>query len=189
LVINGPHRGRVANVNTIRGCFFVDNPNFLSWYERWLDELLCGYDVSWFGVGLTGTEQDMIAVLCNHESTIDKRLNALVTLQRCPSVGPETVSLLIEMLRAGPPVIRVKVMRILGKQRDATLAQVIRPWASCSSPDVRMATLHALKDMNAADWMTCCRAALDDSNSHVSSQARYLLEKPKRRKQWWEFWR
>ena len=41
---------------------FPDDPDFLSWYERWLDEMALGYDLSWFGYRLPGDESDLRAI-------------------------------------------------------------------------------------------------------------------------------
>jgi hypothetical protein len=29
--------------------YFTAHPDFLAWYEDWLDQLLAGWDLSWFG--------------------------------------------------------------------------------------------------------------------------------------------
>lgn len=43
LVVSGPARGRVVDtVESGRGPSFTADPNFLSWYERWLDAVLAG---------------------------------------------------------------------------------------------------------------------------------------------------
>ncbi|MEK7951504.1 SMI1/KNR4 family protein [Luteolibacter soli] len=54
LVLNGPHAGKVVNLNTDRDKpKFAFEQNFLDWYERWLDEVISGYlsrnDTVWFG--------------------------------------------------------------------------------------------------------------------------------------------
>jgi len=43
LVVSGPARGRVVdNVESEQGPFFTSDPDFLSWYERWLNAVLAG---------------------------------------------------------------------------------------------------------------------------------------------------
>jgi hypothetical protein len=54
LVLNGPHRGRVVNLDIDRQMpSFTYENNFLDWYERWLDEVISGQlmggGASWFG--------------------------------------------------------------------------------------------------------------------------------------------
>jgi len=50
LVVTGPERGRVCNVDLELGPpKFSPQPGFLEWYEAWLDEVLSGKDLSGFG--------------------------------------------------------------------------------------------------------------------------------------------
>ncbi len=53
LVLNGPYAGRVVNVDMdYRYSHFAHEPDFLVWYERWLDEVISGHLVQnsvWFG--------------------------------------------------------------------------------------------------------------------------------------------
>ena len=55
LILNGPYRGRVVNLELameLKPTFAFDN-NFLNWYERWLDEIISGKLIqkspNWFG--------------------------------------------------------------------------------------------------------------------------------------------
>lgn len=52
LVVSGPLRGRVVYVDLQRNRppYVVEDPDFLSWYEGWLDALLAGEDTTWFGL-------------------------------------------------------------------------------------------------------------------------------------------
>lgn len=51
LIVSGSAKGRVFYVE-LQGSgppFFVVNTDFISWYERWLDKLLAGHKIGWFG--------------------------------------------------------------------------------------------------------------------------------------------
>src|SRR5207248_8328325 len=51
LIVAGESRGRVVYVDTSgQPPYFVKNTDFLSWYERWLDETLAGRNMFWFGL-------------------------------------------------------------------------------------------------------------------------------------------
>lgn len=51
LIVAGESRGRVVYVDTNgQPPYFVRNTDFLSWYERWLDETLAGKNMFWFGI-------------------------------------------------------------------------------------------------------------------------------------------
>ena len=51
LIVAGESRGRVVYVDTAgQPPYFVKNTDYLSWYERWLDETLAGRNMFWFGM-------------------------------------------------------------------------------------------------------------------------------------------
>jgi hypothetical protein len=62
LVVNGQHAGRVVNFDMDLGAppVFAFEPDFLAWYERWLDEVIAGdllqEGPSWFGYTRGGPE-------------------------------------------------------------------------------------------------------------------------------------
>ncbi len=89
LVVTGPHRGRVMYVDadtTAGAPYFVAHQDFLSWYERWLDELLAGWEVSCFGFGHPGTEQELREIVA-HTTDESLRAEALLSLRRIPKLG------------------------------------------------------------------------------------------------------
>ena len=67
LVVNGPHAGRVVNFDMeLSGPpVFAFEPDFLAWYERWLDEVIAGdllqKEPSWFGYTRGGPEAELLA--------------------------------------------------------------------------------------------------------------------------------
>jgi HEAT repeats/SMI1 / KNR4 family (SUKH-1) len=86
LVVTGPHRGRVAYIH-LEHAFaphFPRYPNFLAWYEAWLDETLWGYDVARFGHGLPGREEEAAAALIHPASPPPVRRDALAKLACVP---------------------------------------------------------------------------------------------------------
>ena len=74
LVVSGAARGRVVNVDEdLQPPHFPDDPDFLSWYERWLDEMALGYDLSWFGYRLPGDEADLRAIFTSPTEPEERR--------------------------------------------------------------------------------------------------------------------
>ncbi len=60
LLVAGPNRGRVVYVEYEGSwIFFPREPDFLSWYIRWLRESAAGYDMGWFGISLDGDEETL----------------------------------------------------------------------------------------------------------------------------------
>lgn len=74
LVLNGPFAGRVVNVDLDYGqppCFAYE-PDFLAWYERWLDEVISGdlrKSAAWFGYVKGGPEAQLLAEFQAAENT------------------------------------------------------------------------------------------------------------------------
>lgn len=67
VVVNGPHAGRVVNFDMDLSAppVFAFEPDFLAWYERWLDEVIAGdllqKGPSWFGYTRGGPEAELLA--------------------------------------------------------------------------------------------------------------------------------
>jgi hypothetical protein len=67
LVVNGPYTGRVVNFDMDLSAppVFAFEPDFLTWYERWLDEVISGdllqKGPSWFGYTRGGPEAELLA--------------------------------------------------------------------------------------------------------------------------------
>jgi hypothetical protein len=77
LVLNGPYRGRVVNLDMDRQKpqFAFEN-NFLDWYERWLDEIISGElikdSAGWFGYVKGGTEEELLDCFITSINAEDK---------------------------------------------------------------------------------------------------------------------
>ena len=60
LLVTGSDRGRVVYIEyECSWIFFPREPDFLSWYTRWLREAAAGYDMGWFGISLDGDEETL----------------------------------------------------------------------------------------------------------------------------------
>jgi hypothetical protein len=58
LVVSGPYADRILYFGGYP--YFSDEPDFLSWYERWLDERAAGHDLHYFGWGPAGDEATLL---------------------------------------------------------------------------------------------------------------------------------
>jgi hypothetical protein len=88
LVVTGPARGRLFNLDYggSLGPYVVEDADFLAWYERWLDEVVAGFDTGWFGERLPLDEAGLIAALADDPSP-QRRARAGDSLQELPSVS------------------------------------------------------------------------------------------------------
>lgn len=59
LVVRGKERGRICYMAMMGEPYYMPDLDFLSWYERWLDEVLTGNQNGWFGgAGYMGNDED-----------------------------------------------------------------------------------------------------------------------------------
>ena len=91
LMVTGPDRGRVVYIE-YEGywVFFPREPDFLSWYTRWLRDTANGYKrIGWFATDLDGDE----AGLRRHyqcAETEEEQWLALTSMQKFPALSPES---------------------------------------------------------------------------------------------------
>lgn len=177
LVVTGVYRSRVVYVDLDR-CqtpYFVHNPDFLSWYERWLDELLWGYKDDEFGFGLPGREADMIAILHQQDIASDRRCEALLTLSRRPALHPETRAIVRSSLNDVSSQVRRQAFGLLSQHDDGATSDDIKLCLQDVDPDVRKAALIASSQLLENEWILAVRTALQDESPDVVLQALSLL--------------
>jgi hypothetical protein len=178
LVVTGKHRGRVVYVNLDR-CgtpYFVLDAGFLSWYERWLDELLWGFDNSWFGTGLPGGEEEMVAALRRVEEPANLHVEALSTLMRIPTLHSDTLLLLRDLLRHQTAKVRCLATFLLGKHKVIEAKEEVQILARDSDPDVRKSAVECLAKMPGVNWEPIARQALQDEAEPVVFRAMCMLK-------------
>ena len=101
LIVNGNHYGQVVNITEECagvGPFFTHDGSFIEWYERWLDELIAGYDMGGFGRGVLGKEVDLLRIAKDTNKSIRLRADALSTLCRMPSISDGTKNEIVLMV-------------------------------------------------------------------------------------------
>ncbi|OLT17700.1 hypothetical protein BJF79_17690 [Actinomadura sp. CNU-125] len=108
LVVTGPARGRLFNLDSEGpvGPYVVEDIDFLAWYERWLDEIVAGYDVGWFGERLPLDEPELLAVLTDDPSP-PRRARAGESLLQQPALGDTAWNALLAAMTSDPdPTVR-----------------------------------------------------------------------------------
>ena len=84
LMVTGPDRGRVVYIEYERSwIFFPREPDFLTWYARWLREAAAGYDMGWFGLSLDGDEETLRKHYLQ-AGTEEERLLAVSSMDKFP---------------------------------------------------------------------------------------------------------
>ncbi|UPK82494.1 SMI1/KNR4 family protein [Proteus vulgaris] len=103
LVLNGDYKGHILYtsdwVNSDTPYTFSYETSFTQWYERWLDEVILGYDTSWFGHRMGGNEEILVC-LANDNDDITKKVNAINSLTKLPELSNRSLYFLEQQLRA-----------------------------------------------------------------------------------------
>jgi len=99
LMLAGPDRGRVVYIEYEGSwVFFPREPDFLSWYTRWLREIVNGYQrCGWFATDLDGDEEDLRRHYTQADSKEERRL-ALVSMHKFQELSKKTQDFLREAL-------------------------------------------------------------------------------------------
>lgn len=96
LIISGEHQGRVVYIDLdYQHPFFTYEKNFLDWYERWLDEIIKGYRLSWFGMDMGGDDRTLMQVFWQSDQEKVKT-KALEGMHKLPQLSPEAIVFLEE---------------------------------------------------------------------------------------------
>ncbi|TWP52094.1 hypothetical protein FKR81_10955 [Lentzea tibetensis] len=172
LVVSGPGRGRLVTIN-LDGWgrpVVAEDPDFLSWYERWLDELLAGCTVTWFGRKLPGGEAELVAIAA-HDPSADRRAQAAASLGLLREVGPAGAQALAAAIADPDPLVRECA---LGAARSRTVEACADPArVALSDPDasVRAEAIMVLRALSAADLPELARRLLSDDDPAVLRRA------------------
>ena len=178
LVVTGRYCGRVVYVD-IQGNYhpyFVRDPDFLSWYERWLDELLWRYDDFWFGFGLPGREEQLLEVLQSGQAAPDLLCEAMTTLGRIPQLQPRTLAAMRSLLRHSRHAVRGQAAYLLGKNLALAAEDDVKVLLKDESDLVRRRALEALAKFPGMAWEPMARAALNTETPELALQALSLLK-------------
>ncbi|MCC9602853.1 HEAT repeat domain-containing protein [Stieleria sp. JC731] len=144
LIVTGEFAGRVVYLDADgQAPYVVREPDFLSWYERWLDELLGGYDMFWFGYGLTGNESALIALL-NSASTSDlDRAEAVHAIRRLPKLSASGQQRICQLIEDGVPDVRAAACAVIEKFEIAEAKTSLLKLLDDECPKVQMAAISA----------------------------------------------
>lgn len=179
LVISGPARGRLLDANLgdlAAPPVFHPQPDFLTWYEHWLDTLPKGRLFPDFRDQSRGSSEELIAVLATSGSPGERRTAAYTLGGRQP-LTVRARDALVQALAEDPDRgVRMDAARILA-ELDSEAAQVLVSALKDRDHWVRRrALVHLLRVSNdEATYGSAARELLRDENPNVRIAAADLL--------------
>lgn len=172
LIVTGEYRGRVVYIDEDGQTPFVTyEPDFLTWYERWLDELLAGYELGWFGIGMGGSEAELLALLKNPKTTVVDKADALSAFWRFRDISAETLGLIPTFLSESDPEIRVSACRMICHFKLRNAEEAVAEQLSDPAPELRQTVIFTLMKFDSARWSEKVFWYLHDDDQAVTETA------------------
>ncbi len=179
LITAGPFRGRVVYVDAdgYKPPYVVRDADFLGWYERWLDELLAGYETSWFGYSPPGGEEEFFALVEGVESDDALRGEAARAFLRLPRLSERGGKRLLPLLEHASAAVRAGACAAAGKFSIVNSGERLLALLHDGDSDVRRNAVEALMRVTPKQHADAVRAVmLNDSDQDVARIALHQLE-------------
>lgn len=181
LIVTGAYRGFVVNINSDgSGALFSDHADFLSWYERWLDDRIEGRPDRWYGLDASRSERESFGILQGESRSgagDNERLAALISLRLLRRVSRETKRFVVQLLNDESYAVRSMAASLIGhwKFKDGELAlRSLLERPDCGG-EGRCNALRSLGALGVSDIDALCRALLGGGDPDVVIAALNVL--------------
>ncbi|MDX6741413.1 HEAT repeat domain-containing protein [Actinocorallia sp. A-T 12471] len=176
LVVTGPARGRLVRVDAAEHSAprVLEDADFLAWYERWLDELLAGYDLRYFALKLPGGEAEFLAAAGDPDAAV--RRQAVLSFSAPPELSASARRAVAEAVGDADAAVRRTALYTARYQRIGEAEAAARDALADADPGVREAALGALAALAVPDAAALARAALRDTSRDVVARAVWTLQ-------------
>jgi HEAT repeat protein len=183
LIVSGPQRGRVSYVDAdhLRPPYVMRDHNFLAWYERWLDELLGGYETSWFGFGPAGGEAEFLAILDDDHADDELKGEAARAFSRLPRLSNAAAAQVAAHLDHPLPDVRAGVCAAVRKFEIRSGIDRVAERLADPVPEVRRQAVWTLMQLERDRWAEVIRRVMHaETDENVAHSAFFELNKSKR---------
>jgi HEAT repeat protein len=198
LIVSGSCRGRVVYVDADHSPpYVVHETNFLSWYERWLDELLQGYNIGWFGYGPGGGEEDFFQILTDPQASDEFKTEAALAFCRLPHLSDKASAQIAKYLEHPLAGVRTGALTTIQRFQLSQCLSQAEQRLEDSSAEVRKqavktvmgldpqrsteAVLHRLRSDADENVARVAFHALKDAKALTKTELLQLLNDPTRR--------
>lgn len=177
LIVTGEFAGRVVYLDADgQAPYVVREPDFLAWYERWLDELLGGYDLFWFGIGLGGDESTLSALLEDSSTSSSDRAEAVYAIRRLPTLSTIGQNRICQLLDDDAPEVRAAACSVIEKFEIRAAMDSLSKLLRDQSADVQKAAIGANMRLRGNDAKDDVTSLLISDNVEVAEQAFFKLK-------------
>ncbi|MGG4607085.1 SMI1/KNR4 family protein [Providencia sp. Me31A] len=161
LVITGEYVGRIIYTNhwcsSDQPFFFSYELSFLEWYERWLDEIIQGYETSWFGHRIGGDEQTLFNLYmqthCDEQKS--QALAGLSKLKRLSNNGLVLLANIIQEEQSTNAQLALKILAQYSPSTASTYLMTALNSRDLSWQNLAISTIYFNQKGNLADYKDC----------------------------------
>ncbi|QGJ69370.1 Hypothetical protein PBC10988_10440 [Planctomycetales bacterium 10988] len=178
MAANGEYSGRIIYVE-YGNYLFMSRYSFVDWYENWLDEMLAGYKMSFYGYGIAGTEDELVQIVSDRNSLPLDRSDAMDTICRLPSLKESTKDLVRQWIKDPDERVQSEACRAVRIFEIEDAGQSAVELLTSPSSSVRRQAIHVLGRDNPSQWASQLFEMLCDEDPEVASSAFYVLNESK----------
>lgn len=177
LIVSGRWCGRLAyaDVDGSHGPYLLEDADFLSWYERWLDELTAGCNVGMFGWQKLPGDESALRHILTSDASPSRREMAARSLAALPQLSRNGRQALLAGTHDTDPLVRQEALECVAELKLQGAEQAVRKALSDSDPGVRRQAVHGLARIGVPDLADVARHLLADPDGAVVRQALHLL--------------
>lgn len=145
LVVTGEYRGKVIYMDLDHPRpFFTFEDHFLDWYERWLDEVIAGYESAWFGFRRAGDER-VLTELYRSQSSEAVQIEALEGMLKLRAITDETAGFLVDEHCGASRKVRKWALHVLAKFKFGRAEALLREMLGSGDAECRLNALQLIK--------------------------------------------
>lgn len=173
LVLTGRYRGRIVYIDrTHQIPYFTYEANFLEWYERWLDEIIGGYDTGWFAMERAEGERGMVDFyLSSLEEKV--KVSAIQGMHKLTKLKPETLDFLTEQCRDRSAAVRIAALEVLSQKEYTSAIPFLARALDSELTEERLNAVRQIGIRSEAELAALLERRLPECGTH----ARELLER------------
>ncbi|MDR1794144.1 MAG: hypothetical protein LBR25_01940 [Erysipelotrichaceae bacterium] len=97
-LLEGPDQGKIVMSCDEEPYLMAADENFLDWYERWIDEMLAGFDMNLYPDRYKGSQEELIRLFKDNQSDEKVQQQILLSLNRYPNLLPDTFTFYLSLL-------------------------------------------------------------------------------------------
>jgi HEAT repeat protein len=178
LVVTGPSAGKVVYVDADgHPPYMVHEPDFLAWYERWLDELLQGYKTDWFGYGPGGGEDELFRILTDPRTSDQFKSEAARAFCRLPRLSDSAASRIPSYCTHPVAGVRSGACATIRGFEIRRAGEKVARLLDDPTPEVRQEAVWTVMKLDPRRWTdVVLRRLHEDPDREVASSAFFKLK-------------